>query len=82
MVLSECVYSFQGTAVPQDSIFFIDFGAARILPGGPGSGVTISDFTSAPGTYPPPEGTDRLDPYAYDIYALGETLNWFVKVRV
>ena len=82
MVLSGRISSFRGSPIPKDSIYFIDFGAARILPGGPGSGVTISDYGSAPGSYRPPEGTNNLDPYAYDIYALGETLFWFVKVRM
>ncbi|TCD67073.1 hypothetical protein EIP91_000586 [Steccherinum ochraceum] len=60
--------------IKADALYYIDFGAARRLPAGPGSGVTISDYKKHGGHYRPPEGVENLDPYAYDVYCLGETL--------
>lgn len=45
-----------------------------MLPSGPGSGIVIHDWEEAGGKLPPPEGTGIVDPYAYDIFALGNTL--------
>lgn len=58
------------------SIYYIDFGAARVLPSGPGSGVVITDWEENGGTWPPPEDTQMLDPYAYDMYSLGVTFDY------
>lgn len=69
-----------GFNVPGDSVFFIDFGSARILPSGPGTGVMINDWESGPGTTPPPEGKEVLDPYAYDVFALGTSLEGDIEV--
>lgn len=63
------------------SLYYIDFGAARQLSAGPGSGVTISDYRGWGGHYEPPEGVVDLDPYAYDVYCLGETLYNICQVR-
>ncbi|TCD63753.1 hypothetical protein EIP91_004968 [Steccherinum ochraceum] len=60
--------------IEADALYYIDFGAARRLSAGPGSGVTISDYKKHGGHFRPPEGADNLDPYAYDVYCLGETL--------
>ncbi|TCD67072.1 hypothetical protein EIP91_000585 [Steccherinum ochraceum] len=56
------------------ALYYIDFGAARRLSAGPGKGITISDYRKHGGHYRPPEGVEDLDPYAYDVYSLGETL--------
>lgn len=67
--------------VPAHSIHFIDFGSARVLPSGLGSGVQIFDYAIASGTPPhPPEGMDVLDPYAVDIFKLGAACHWFITV--
>lgn len=60
--------------VPQGIVYFIDFGSARLLPSEPGTGIHIYDWSDAGGHYDPPEGEDVVDPYAYDIYSLGRTL--------
>jgi len=60
--------------IPENRVYYIDFGSSRRLPFGPGSGGVIYDYYDAQGRYPPPEGMDTVDPYAYDIYSLGKTL--------
>ena len=57
--------------MPVGSVYFIDFGSARLLPSGPGTGVIIYDWAMNGGHYEPPEGRDAVDPYAYDIYSIG-----------
>ncbi|OBZ65098.1 hypothetical protein A0H81_14901 [Grifola frondosa] len=47
--------------------YFIDFGSAHLLPGGPGGGLVITDYKTYGGHYDPPESEDRVDPYAYDV---------------
>lgn len=72
----------KGFDVPGDSIYFIDFEATRILPSGPGFEVKIRDYEQKPAAPPhPPEGMDKLDPYAVDIFKLGGALAWFLEVR-
>lgn len=80
MVFSTTPIVIRGFNVPGDSVFFIDFGSARILPSGPGTGVRINDWDVARGTIPPPEGTEALDPYAYDVFALGAALENHIEV--
>lgn len=80
MVYTSTPIVIQGFDVPGDSAFFIDFGSARILPSGPGTGVRINDWDLARGTIPPPEGTEALDPYAYDVFALGTALEGNIEV--
>ena len=60
--------------LPALTLYFIDFGSARHLESGPGTDVVINDYWSGGGHYEPPEGTDKVDPYKYDIWALGNTL--------
>lgn len=81
MVYTTTPIVIAGFNVPGDSVFFIDFGAARILPSGPGTGVRINDWDMARGTMSPPESTEALDPYAYDIFALGAALEHNIEVR-
>lgn len=63
-------------------VFFIDYGSSRQMPSGPGSGAVIHDYRTMGGHYPPPEGKDSLDPFAYDIYALGQTIVSIYSVSV
>lgn len=52
--------------------YFIDLGSSRHRASGPGSeAAIIHDYASAGGHYDPPEGLENVDPFAYDIYALG-----------
>lgn len=48
---------------------------------GPGNGAVIQDYMKIGGHFPPPEGSDNLDPYAYDIYSLGQTMQTTCRVR-
>lgn len=80
MVYTSTPIVIQGFDVPGDSVFFIDFGSARILPSGRGTGLRINDWDIGPGTTPPPEGKEALDPYAYDVFALGTTLKGNIEV--
>ena len=66
--------------LPEWTLYFIDFGSSRRLSAGPGSGVVINDYWSGAGRWDPPEGVDNLDPYAYDIYALGVTVHQLLDV--
>lgn len=66
--------SYGGFDIPAGQVYFIDYGSARILPSGPVSGVKIYDYDEEGGKFQPPESTDALDPYAYEIFALGYTL--------
>ena len=61
--------------VTRRSLYFIDFGSTRIFSSGPGSGVVIHDWKIAGGHVDPPEGSESVDPFAYDIYSLGETIS-------
>ncbi|OCH88983.1 hypothetical protein OBBRIDRAFT_47167 [Obba rivulosa] len=54
--------------------YLIDFGSSRSFPKGPGEGLLIDDWSAYPGHFDPPEGTEMVDPYAYDVYSLGETV--------
>lgn len=55
--------------------YFVDFGSARMLPAGPDSGIVVDDWKKRPsGKVPPPEGTDAVDPYGYDVYMLNYTI--------
>lgn len=80
MVFTTTPIVIQGFSVPGDSVFFIDFGSARILPSGPGTGLRINDWDLGPGTISPPEGKEALDPYAYDVFALGAALENHIEV--
>ena len=51
------------------------------MPSGPGNGAVIQDYETKGGHFPPPEGSDDLDPYAYDIYSLGQTIRGMCRVR-
>ena len=62
--------------------FFIDYGSSRQMPSGPGSGATIQDYMQMGGHYDPPEGTSNLDPFTYDIFALGETIDDLFSVSL
>lgn len=58
-------------------LYFIDFGGSRRLP----RGKTIRDYKSNGGAWTPPEGFDNVDPYIYDIFALGCTVIAITEVR-
>lgn len=73
--------SYGGFDIPADQLYFIDYGSARILPAGPESGVRIYDYDEEGGKFIPTEDTDVMDPYAYDIYALGYTFERAIWVR-
>lgn len=73
--------SFEGLNIAMGKIFFIDFGSARILPAGPGSGVRIHDIREYGGKWEPSEGFDAVDPYSYDIDSLGVVLGRQFSVR-
>ncbi|TCD63754.1 hypothetical protein EIP91_004969 [Steccherinum ochraceum] len=74
IIWSVKAFNLRSHDIEADALYYIDFGAARRLSAGPGSGVTISDYKKHGGHYRPPEGIENLDPYAYDVYCLGETL--------
>lgn len=75
LVWSQNGYSGAGFNLPADVIYFIYFGFARMLPSGPDSGIVVADWKKRPsGKAPPPEGTDAVDPYAYDVYMLNYTI--------
>ncbi|OBZ65102.1 Beta-hexosaminidase 2 [Grifola frondosa] len=61
--------------------YFIDFGSAHLLPTGPGCGLVITDYKTAGGHYEPPEGEDSIDPYAYDVFAVGETVRQICELK-
>ena len=63
-------------------VFFIDYGSSRQMSSGPGSGAVIHDYRTMGGHYPPPEGKDSLNPFAYDVYALGQTIVSIYSVSV
>lgn len=63
------------------TLYLLDYGAVRMLPSGPNTSVKIHDFRDAPGKQKPSEGTEAVDPYAYDIYMLGHTLREILAVR-
>ena len=67
--------------IPAGTMFYIDLGSTRVLPSGPRSGVRIRDFRFHGGKFIPPEGLDAVEPYAYDIFALGKTFIRFTTVR-
>ena len=52
------------------------------MPSGPGSGVVIHDYKDQGGHFDPPEGADNLDPFAYDVYTVGQTVRETCQVRV
>lgn len=83
LVWSQNGYSSAGFNLPADVIYFIDFGSARMLPAGPDSGIVVADWKKRPsGKSPPPEGTDAVDPYAYDVYMLNYTImTWSPQSR-
>lgn len=66
--------------LPALTLYFIDFGSARHLATGPGTDVVIDDYWSGGGHWEPPEGTDSVDPYKYDIWTLGKTLDQILLV--
>ena len=66
--------------VPARRVYFIDFGSSRQLASGPGSGVTIQDYAKSGGHFAPPEGDKLMDPYAYDVFAVGSTFNELCQV--
>ena len=68
--------------LPALTLYFIDFGSARHLESGPATGVVINDYTSGGGRWDPPEGIDDLDPYKYDIWALGHALEQILQVKL
>ncbi|KAI0337458.1 hypothetical protein BDW22DRAFT_1364117 [Trametopsis cervina] len=61
--------------VQESRCYFIDFGGSKELPPPPrgGHGDTCVPFLPFGGHYDPPEGTDSVNPYAYDIYSTGRT---------
>ncbi|KAH8100142.1 hypothetical protein BXZ70DRAFT_1008645 [Cristinia sonorae] len=66
----------------KDSFYLIDFGATRRFDSGPGTNIVIDDFREAGGHYPPPEGMDAVEPFAYDIFSLGKALiTWWDIVQ-
>ncbi|EMD41403.1 hypothetical protein CERSUDRAFT_109991 [Gelatoporia subvermispora B] len=66
---------FPPFSITRGRYYIIDFGSSRVLPKGPGEGLLVGDFFQYPGHFMPPEGTDAVDPYAYDVYSLGETIH-------
>ena len=64
--------------------YFIDFGISqRFSPiFGLTNGTTTVPFQQDLGHYPPPEGIEAVNPYAYDMYCMGEVINYFCRVRV
>ena len=64
------------------SLYYIDFGSCRIFSSGPRTGVVIHDWVTAGGHVEPPEGEDNIDPFAYDIYSLGDTIYSILRVGI
>ena len=56
--------------------FLIDFGSSRLVPTPPGTQPpALTDYMERDGGHwPPPEGEGMVDPYAYDVYSTGKTL--------
>ncbi|KAI0633971.1 hypothetical protein C8Q77DRAFT_1108850 [Trametes polyzona] len=58
--------------VIKNRLYIIDFGSARRFELGPGSQPAIT----LPGAqFEPPEGLKHFDPYSWDVYCLGQTLD-------
>ena len=61
-----------------NKLYFIDFGGSRQLEFGPGRQHAID----LPGTQTePPLEMKRFDPYSWDIYCVGKTIEELNKVR-
>ncbi|OCH89533.1 hypothetical protein OBBRIDRAFT_804669 [Obba rivulosa] len=74
-----CAKEFYSCPIVRGRIYFIDFGSSRCFPKGPGEGLRIMDWSTFRGRLIPPEGKDEVDPYAYDVYSLGETMYQFCQ---
>ncbi|KAI0337435.1 hypothetical protein BDW22DRAFT_1349153 [Trametopsis cervina] len=68
--------------VEQSKCYFIDFGSSKQLPPPPrgGHGDIYIPFLPYGGHYDPPEGRERVNPYAYDIYSTGQTALYMCKM--
>lgn len=68
-------HTFRSWQIPEFRLYFIDYGSSRQMSSGPGCGAVIQDYTTMGGHHPPPEGSDNLDPYAFNIFkfSLGYT---------
>lgn len=71
-----------GFDIPADSesVYFIDYGSAQILPAGPGSGIKVRDWKERRGKVDPRDGTDNVDPYAYDVFMVVYTICFLASV--
>lgn len=69
-----------GFDIPADSVYFIDYGSARILPAGPESGIKVRDWKERRGKVDPRDGTDNVDPYAYDVFMVVYTICFLASV--
>ena len=68
--------------IHKDKIYLIDFGSSRFFTDGPAKGIRINDFRMLGGHFLPPEGMDSVDPYAYDVFCLGNVLTILHLVHV
>ncbi|KAI0339852.1 hypothetical protein BDW22DRAFT_1454365 [Trametopsis cervina] len=61
--------------VQEGKCYFIDFGSSKHLPPPPrgGHGDVCVPYLPFGGHFEPPEGRDRVNPYAYDIYCMGKS---------
>lgn len=64
--------------VVEHRVYIIDFDSSRQFTLGPG----VQPAITLPATVQvPPNGMARFDPYSWDIYCVGRTLEYIVKVR-
>ncbi|KAI0337427.1 hypothetical protein BDW22DRAFT_1364050 [Trametopsis cervina] len=68
--------------VDESKCYFIDFGSSKELPPPQrgGHGDIYIPFLPYGGHYDPPEGRERVNPYAYDIYSTGQTALYMCKM--
>ena len=70
-------------AVQEGRAYFIDFGISKRFPplSGFTNGTTTTPFEEGLGHYPPPEGIEAVNPYAYDMYCMGWVIRHISWVR-
>lgn len=64
--------------IVENRVYIIDFDSARQFTLGPG----VQPAITLPATVQvPPNGMTRFDPYSWDIYCVGRTLEYILQVR-
>ncbi|KAI0093347.1 hypothetical protein BDY19DRAFT_421794 [Irpex rosettiformis] len=65
--------------IQEKRAYIIDFGLSKQFSpiSGLTNGTTVVPFEKDVGHYPPPEGIEAVNPYAYDIYCMGWVVRFF-----